>query len=158
MSGLVHELPERDQDESDGDIHTGIPPDIERTVPVAPFVRPIVFPTRESPLLNVRILSLVATTHEREERLPERVDTFVLVVLKFPDNVVILAVFVAMLDSVVLTRPEREAIFPVAVARFELMVESDPVMDVMFEFIVLMLPVIAATVPLRAFCARRFVK
>ncbi len=37
-----------------GVIHVGIPPDIERTSPFAPRVRPIVFPTRTIPLLKVR--------------------------------------------------------------------------------------------------------
>ena len=180
--------------------HTGIPPDIERICPLAPPVRPIVFPTLESQLLNERILSLVATTHERVESCPERdtmlpvavvrllfvvlrfvvrvamlpvavarlelvVERFVLVVERFPERV-------AMLDSVVLTRPERDtmlpvavarllfvvlrlvvsvAMLPVAVARLELVVAIDPVMVAMFEFI-------PATVPLRAFCARRLVK
>ena len=54
-----------------------------------------------------------------------------------PESVEILAVLVAILDSVVFTRPER--------------VE-------MFELVVAMLPVIDATVPLIAFCARESVK
>jgi hypothetical protein len=35
-------------------IHDGIPPLIERTCPFVPFVSPMVFPIRVSPLLNVR--------------------------------------------------------------------------------------------------------
>ena len=72
VSGLVPALPERDHDESAGDNHTGIPPDIESTSPLDPLVRPIVFPTRVSQLLKVRRDSLVATTPESVEREPER--------------------------------------------------------------------------------------
>ena len=66
----------------------------------------------------------------KETRLPERLDISALIPVITPDNVVILAVFVAML--------------PVAVARLELVVAIEPV--------------IAATVPERAFCALRLVK
>ena len=110
--------------------HTGTPPDIERISPLAPLVRPIVFPIRVSQLLNVRILSLRATTPESVERFPESVDTFVFVVLRLPERVVMVAVFVVM--------------FPVAVARLDSVVEIRPER--------------VATVPLIAFCALRLVK
>jgi hypothetical protein len=66
----------------------------------------------------------------KETRLPERLDISALIPVITPDNVVMFAVFVAM--------------FPVAVARL--------------EFVVAIEPVIAATVPERAFCALRLVK
>ena len=50
---------------------------------MAPVVRLMVFPIRLSPVQNVRISSLRATTHERVERV-------VLVVLRFPERVEIL--------------------------------------------------------------------
>jgi hypothetical protein len=80
-----------------------------------------------------------------------RVDTFELVVFRLPEREVILAVFVAIFpvavarfEFVVLRLVVRVAMFPVAVARLELVVAIEPV--------------IAATVPERAFCALRLVK
>ena len=42
-----------------GVIHVGIPPDIERTSPLEPRVRPIVFPTLVSHDMNVSTSSLL---------------------------------------------------------------------------------------------------
>ena len=42
-----------------GVIHVGTPPLIERTSPLAQRVRPIVFPTRVTPDINVRTSSLL---------------------------------------------------------------------------------------------------
>ena len=159
-------------DTAAGVSQTGSPPDIERISPLAPVVRLIVFPTRVRPLLNVRILSLVATTHERDERLdsvveilPERVAMlpvavarlefvvlrFVVSVAMLPDNVVIFDVFVAMLPVAVLR-------FVFVVLRFVVRVAMFPVAVLRFVFVVAIEPVIAATVPERAFCALRLVK
>jgi hypothetical protein len=131
--------------------HTAVPPDIESISPFEPRVSPIVFPTRESQLLNVRILSLRATTPERVERLELVVARFVFVVERLPESVVILdsvveilpervvmfVVFVAMLDSVVATRPERVDTVELVVARFVVRVAMLPVAVARLEFVVL---------------------
>ena len=54
-----------------GVIHVGTPPDIERTSPLEPRVRPIVFPTRVSHDMKVRISSLLLKVFQSvRERAP----------------------------------------------------------------------------------------
>ena len=66
--------------------HTGTPPDIESISPLAPFVSPILFPTRVRPLLNVRIFSLRATTPLSVVRLHETEFSSILVLVSDPDR------------------------------------------------------------------------
>lgn len=56
-------------------IHVGVPPLIERTCPFDPLMSPMVSPTRESPLLNVRAFSFVLKIFQSvAESAPERDD------------------------------------------------------------------------------------
>ena len=73
-------------DTAAGDNHIGTPPDIESTSPLAPFVRPIVLPTRVSPLLKLKIFSFVPTTPDKALTLPEREERLEFVVEREPER------------------------------------------------------------------------
>ena len=120
-----------------GFTHNGTHPLIERICQLQPRVILTLFPTRERPLLNVRISSLLATTHESEVR-------FELVVERFPESIAILLVAVAILELIVTILPVIVEIVAVLVARLP----ERLAISIVIPFIV----------PLRAFCALVLVK
>lgn len=100
---------------------------------------------------DITVPERVLTVLVRVERDPEIVLMVVLRVFNVHESAKILAVFCVMLVVFVAVCPERVLRFPESVLTVLVRVESDPESDAI-------LALIPATVPERAFCARRSVK